>query len=402
METVDIIKEFTEEKVNTQSNTNVVDDIKNDVVEDAVKSVAPESIKNDSAFDALLTGKSNIVDTVDTVNTVDTVVNEEGSKPVNEPDTSKDDKNILDEDEFIKSKTEGKFENWDQLVQALNTEKKPKFENEVSEKVYNMLLEGKTSELYEILEKKHFAENLQKMDDEQVLKAYIKATNPEFDENDIEDEYTEKYTLDEFDIDESKLKREQKKLSQRLKGDVVKAKGYFESLAQDIKLPELSKAEKVSQSSNEDAEMERLIQEQRSAFIESLKGVEAKVSSLPFQWKDEKANVSVNGKFDIPAQELSKYKQAAEDLENYQVTRYFKDGKYLTDRMVKDLYIADNFDKILNSAISQAVNQTKLEMLKNSKNIQTNPQPTGTFQPNAADEQNSLFDKLFMGHLQRQ
>lgn len=402
METVDIIKEFTEEKVNAQSNTNVVDDIKNDVVVDAVKSVAPESIKNDSAFDALLTGKSNIVDTVDAVNTVDTVVNEEGSKPVNEPDTSKDDKNILDEDEFIKSKTEGKFENWDQLVQALNTEKKPKFENEVSEKVYNMLLEGKTSELYEILEKKHFAENLQKMDDEQVLKAYIKATNPEFDEDDIEDEYTEKYTLDEFDIDESKLKREQKKLSQRLKGDVVKAKGYFESLAQDIKLPELSKAEKVSQSSNEDAEMERLIQEQRSAFIESLKGVEAKVSSLPFQWKDEKANVSVNGKFDIPAQELSKYKQAAEDLENYQVTRYFKDGKYLTDRMVKDLYIADNFDKILNSAISQAVNQTKLEMLKNSKNIQTNPQPTGTFQPNAADEQNSLFDKLFMGHLQRQ
>jgi hypothetical protein len=148
--------------------------------------------------------------------------------------------------------------------------------------------------------------------------------------------------------------------------------------------------------------MEALIQEQRSSFLSSLNGVESRVSSLPFSWKDEKSNVAVNGKFDIPAQELSKYRQAAEDLESYQVDRYYKDGKYNADRLVKELYISDNLDKIITSAVSQAVNQTRLEMLKQSKNIQTESNSSGTFRPNAADEESAMYEQLFMGHLKRQ
>jgi transcriptional regulator NrdR family protein len=99
---------------------------------------------------------------------------------------------------------------------------------------------------------------------------------------------------------------------------------------------------------------------------------------------------------------LSKYRQAAENLEDYQVNRYYKDGQYQSDKMVKELYIADNFDKILNSAISQAVNQTRLEMLKQSKNIQSEQFTSGTFKPNAADDERAMLDQLFMGHLRRQ
>ena len=46
---------------------------------------------------------------------------------------------------------------------------------------------------------------------EDVLKAYIKQKNPDFDSQDIEDEYNEKYSLDELEFDDSKLRREQKK-----------------------------------------------------------------------------------------------------------------------------------------------------------------------------------------------
>jgi hypothetical protein len=158
----------------------------------------------------------------------------------------------------------------------------------------------------------------------------------------------------------------------------------------------------VEQAPQEDAEMDAMIQEQRSLYLNSLNGVESRISTLPFQWRDDKANMSVNGKFDIPAQELSKYRQAAENLEDYQVNRYYKDGQYQSDKMVKELYIADNFDKILNSAISQAVNQTRLEMLKQSKNIQSEQFTSGTFKPNAADDERAMLDQLFMGHLRRQ
>jgi hypothetical protein len=44
--------------------------------------------------------------------------------------------------------------------------------------------------------------------EEDVLKAYIKATNPDFDSEDVNEEYKERYTIDDFSFDDSKLKRE--------------------------------------------------------------------------------------------------------------------------------------------------------------------------------------------------
>lgn len=401
MEIVDIVQEYaqTQESQETQTESSLT----NETTTTEVTSSTPESISNESAFESLLTGKPNIQQEV-----VEPSLTEETIQPnvdviqMNASDiedaSGMDD--VIDEDDFIKSKTEGKFSSWEEVYEAIEQQSQPKFENELSEAVYQMLLEGKTEEIFEILGTKQFAADVQNMEDEDVLKAYIKVNNPDFDDQDIEDEFNESYAIDEYQFDESKLKREQKKLSQRIKNDVQDAKEFFESLAQDIKLPEFSR--QVEQAPQEDTEMEAMIQEQRSLYLQSLQGVESRIGTLPFQWKDEKANMSVNGKFDIPAQELSKYRQAAENLEDYQVNRYYKDGQYMSDKMVKELYIADNFEKILNSAISQAVNQTRLEMLKQSKNIQSEQTTSGTFKPNAADDERAMLDQLFMGHLRRQ
>lgn len=416
MEIKDIVQEYAQTQ-NTQPNTTVAESapvettktessLTNETKTEEVASVAPESASNESAYEALLTGKPNVKPVEEQVQeSVQESVQQDVqvAEPVAETEqapepTTYGADDVVDEDDFIKTKTGGQFESWEQVLEALQKPAQPKFENELSEQVYNMLLEGKTEELFEILGTKQFAENVKEMDDAEVLKAYIRVNNPEFDDDDVEAEFNENYTIDEYSVDETKLKREQKKLSQRIKSDVSEAKEFFDSLAQDIKFPELSKAQpEVSADTN--AEMEQLIQEQRSMFLKTLDGVEKRVTSLPFTWKDEKANVAVNGKFDIPAQELTKYRQAAEDLESYQVSRYYQDGKYQTDNMVRDLYIADNFEKILTSAISQAVNQTRLEMLKQSKNIQSESEPAGTYKPNAADEERAMFDKLFMGHL---
>lgn len=405
MEIVDIVQEYaqTQEPTVQTPETQPESSLPNETTTTEVTSSTPESISNESAFESLLTGKPNIQQEVETSTT------EEYSQPsadiiqMNAADVEDASgmEDVIDEDDFIKSKTEGKFSSWEEVYEAIEQQAQPKFENELSEAVYQMLLEGKTEEIFEILGTKQFAADVQNMDDEDVLKAYIKVSNPDFDDQDVEDEFSESYAIDEYQFDESKLKREQKKLSQRIKTDVQDAKEFFESLAQDIKLPDFSR-QQVAQAPQEDTEMETMIQEQRSLYLNSLQGVETRIGTLPFQWKDEKANMSVNGKFDIPAQELSKYRQAAENLEDYQVNRYYKDGQYQSDKMVKELYIADNFEKILNSAISQAVNQTRLEMLKQSKNIQSEQTTSGTFKPNAADDERAMLDQLFMGHLRRQ
>ena len=365
------------------------------------KSEKPVEVSNESAYDSILTGKTNVEqESTEQPQSVEPTGEIQGKTEFDSDDASGLD-DVIDEDDFIKSKTEGKFESWEQIVEALESAAMPKFENELSESLYNMIAEGKIDEVVQVLGVKQFADDMDNMAEEDILKAYIKVNNPDFDDDDIEAEFEENYRIDEYQFDESKLKREQKKLTQRMKSDVNDAKEFFGTLAQEIRFPELS-GKNAMQESPEDSEMDAMIQEYRSAYLDSLNGVENRVGSLPFSWKDEKANISVNGKFDIPAQELSKYREAAEDLESYQVGRYFKDGKYQSDKLVKELYLVDNFDKIVSSAISQAVNQTRLEMLKQSKNIQVEPETLGTFKPSAAEEERSMLDQLFMGHLKRQ
>ena len=406
METNDIVQQYAQETKPAELQAVNVEATQDSSLTEVQESAAPESASNESAYEALLSGKSNIQEqTQEVTQDVQEFPNQETNDiqttlEVTPLDSSDATDEVIDEDDFISAKTEGKFQSWEEVIEALNQPAVPQFENELSEQVYNMIVEGKVDELIEVLGAKKFAEDVKEMADEDVIKSYIRANNPDFDEDDVEAEYSENYTIDEYQFDESKVKREQKKMSQRIRSDAQEAREFFESLAQDIKLPELSRQAEAPV--EEDNETDILIQEQRSKFLSSLDGVEARVSSLPFQWKDEKANIAVNGKFEIPAQELSKYRQAAEDLEGYQVDRYYKDGQYLTDKMVREMYIADNFDKIMTAAISQAVNQTRLEMLKQSKNIQSELEPSGTFKPNAADEERSMLDKLFMGHLQRQ
>jgi hypothetical protein len=415
MEITDIVQEYAQESKpveNKQEEIIQTEKSEPSSLTEDITSEAPTEVSNESAYESLLTGKTNVKSESENSSTdtelvpremVADATNLESLEP--STDTFNEDasgmNDVIEEDDFIKTKTDGQFGSWDEVVDAINQSSAPKFENEMSEAIYNLLLEGKIDDVVDILGTKKFAEDIKSGDDEDVLKAYIKVNNPEFDDDDVDSEYEEKYQIDEYSFDESKLKREQKKLSQRIRNDVENAKEFFDSLAQEIKLPELSRnTESVEQ--QDDSEMEALIQEQRSSFLSSLNGVESRVSSLPFSWKDEKSNVAVNGKFDIPAQELSKYRQAAEDLESYQVDRYYKDGKYNADRLVKELYISDNLDKIITSAVSQAVNQTRLEMLKQSKNIQTENNPSGTFRPNAADEESAMYEQLFMGHLKRQ
>ena len=305
-----------------------------------------------------------------------------------------DEEEVLDEEDFIKQRTDGKFSSWDELQAALQEQQTQqiKFENETSEALYNLIAEGRISEVADILYNKKIADEVKTKGDDEVLKSYIKFKNPEFDNEDIEAEYQEKYSIDEFAFDESKLKREQKKLNQKVKTDVSEARQFFESMSEEIKFPQ------YTQQQQDEPQEDTEAQEERQKFLDSLNGVESRMGSIPFNWKDDKASLSINGKFEIPAQEASKYREAAESLQDYYGERYYQDGKYNSEKLLKDLYIADNFDKIAQSIISQTANQTRLEMLKQRKNITTDTEQQGTYRPSAADEEKSLLDKLFMGH----
>jgi hypothetical protein len=377
METQDIIQEFAQQTTQDSS-------LEKDIIKEYAESIKPEAEPEGTVETTEPTEviSEQPIETLEPTETIETVVEDD----------------VLDEEDFIKTKTGGRYSSWEEVEEALEKEKSNiEFENETSLAIYNMLAEGKINEVADILQKKMFVETLENKSEEEVLKAYIKANNPEFDSSEVEDEFNEKYTIDEFSFDDNKLKREQKKLLQRIKGDVTEAKQFFGKLAEDIKFPQYT----PPQVAQYEPETDEAVAQERQMFLQSLENIEKSVNSLPFNWKDEKTNLSVTGKFEIPAQELQAYKSGAENLEEYHINRYYKEGKYMGDKLVRDLYIQENFDKILSSAISQAVNQTRLTLMKQAKNISVDTEQSSTYKPADANEESSLLENLFMGHLKR-
>ena len=386
METQDIVQEFANtQQIQQDSSLNgdilqqYADSLKSSVEENQVEEVIqqPETIVEETITDSIPDGH---------------IENDTISNSISD-DAEEDE--IVDEDDFIQQLTGGKFSNREQLEEALQSEKQISFENETSAAIYNMLAEGDINGVYNILQKKMIADEVSKKSEPEILKAYIKYNNPEFDDSDVEDEYNEKYTIDEFAYDDSKLRREEKKLTQRIKADVQNAKEFFKNFSEEVQLPKYTPTQ-VEQANDED---DALVQEYRQQYLNSLTEAQNRVTSLPLSWKDEKGNISVDGKFDIPVQELSSYRDGAENLNDYLATKYYQGGKYQADRLLRDLYVADNFEKIVSSFVSQAVTQTRLSILKNSKNITFDEQPSSTFKPSSAEEERAMFDKLFNGHL---
>jgi len=406
MSTIDIVQQYADEKANNSSLDSQAQGQPSssaDVLNEFLSSQKPEENTTDTAVvDDTADANPDLVSTDDTVSADGNVTDtDESGITTDDSDVSTQDTNtdeeLVDEDDFISAKTNGEFKSWEEIQEALETQQAQiKFENEQSEKIYQMIAEGKLDELADALYSRKVANEIKEKPDEDVLKAYIKHQNPEFDNEDVEAEYAEKYTIDEYAFDESKLKREQKKLSQRIKSDVNSAKEFFENMSAEIKFPELASNQQVE----DDSEFEAEAQVERQRFLESLKSTQ--IDALSFQWKDEKANLNVSGKYEIPAQDLSKYRNSAENLQEYMAERYYKDGKYQSDKLLKEMYINDNFEKIIQSVISQTTNQTRLEMLKQKKNITTDVEQSGTYRPSAADEEKNLFEQLFMGHKQRQ
>ena len=391
----DIIQEFAAAQ-NQEQATETVDILK-EYAESLKEATTEQTTELPDIAESTELPVQDLATTVEepVVNTVEDFSNDNNLTFVADEPSVED---VVDEDDFISQKTGGKFSSWEDIEKRLSEEQTLQFKDEASKNIYNMLAEGRIDEVADVLQKVTFAKSVQDKPDEDILKAYIKATNPEFDSEDIKEEYNEKYTIYEYSFDESKFKREQKKLSQKIKSDVTEARQFFNKLGGEFSFPQATTTQPQEIENEVD---DAIVQEERNRFLSSLNEVASRSNSIPFNWKDEKTNLSVAGKFEIPGQELSKYKAGAEDLQSYIADKYYKDGKYKADQLLRDLYVADNLDRIISSAVSQAVNQTRLETIKKSKNISTDTEHQATFRPSDSEEESDMFAKLFMGHLNR-
>jgi hypothetical protein len=197
MESQDIIQEFAN-KQTTETPTESTD-----ILQEYVNSLNTEKEEVPEVVESIVaeTVEETITETVphetsESDNLVELSITEDDNE----------EEEVLDESDFIKTRTNGKYSSWEELEEQINkdkeVEKLGEFENETSRSIYNMLAEGKIAEVTELLQKKAFSESLKEKTDEDVLKAYIKQKNPEFDSQDVEDEYNENSKVLQYEREE--------------------------------------------------------------------------------------------------------------------------------------------------------------------------------------------------------
>lgn len=203
--------------------------------------------------------------------------------------------------------------------------------------------------------------------EEVVIKNYIKEMNPEYTDEEVEDEFLDTYGYDE-DSDEE---REINKKIRSFKKSHSEALKYFDSLKEKYKAPLAVSNESIVP--EDYAETKQL--------IENIRGQEEigkKQSEYFLQKTDELFSNEFKGfEFkigdEVISQKVSNIDSVKKDQSN--VMNFF--GKFLDENgLIKDpegyhkaLYVAMNYDSILQNVYETAKAKAIEEEIKNSKNI---------------------------------
>lgn len=316
----------------------------------------------------------------------------------------------IDYDAILKEKTNGKFEKWEDVLSLIeeNNNQKHEFPNEFSEKIYELIKEQKVDELADVLNRQRELNRVADMTPEEKVKMAMRYQNPEWSNEDIEEEFNNRFGVeknvlntDELSEEEEqeykrKILKQEKAAQRQLKKAAREADEFLNSMKSEIKLPEISNKKEKTEEKEKDVSPELLkeIENYRNLYLESLKNAKESISGFEFRVNDK--DINFNGNFTLTPEERDSYYKKLENfnINEYYGNRYFKDGKYDAKQLIEDVYWLENKQRIVSSVITQALSKAKLEVTKQIKNIDLSGN-TKPAVPTPSDE--ISFVKSFLG-----
>lgn len=313
------------------------------------------------------------------------------------------------------------FENIDQLKSSLEEYKKlkeqpptpqePQFANEISKGIYQALLEGKESEVYEALSRKQHLDKLSSLKVEtpdvafEILKEDMKAKYPNLSDEQISHKLSKRYALPkepvqaegEFEEDFKARKlaweAEVKEIQTDLIVDAEIAKPTIDKLKAEVVLPKFEAPQPNAANPQEAEEAAKI----REAYLQTLESEANLFEGFKVVAKDEDIELPIA--FNATQEEKAELKAKLEnfDVMDYFQRRWFDDkGKFNTQVAMSDLAILEQKEKVLSKVANDAVSQFKVEFIKSKKNIslanENQPyQPQVTENMISAEQVNSLW-----------
>lgn len=317
----------------------------------------------------------------------------------------------------LSEKTGGKYKSWDELTTKLSeAPPEPTYANEESRKVAQYLKDGKIDDVLQVYSEQKRLSAVKGMSDADVVKLAMEYKHAGLTLEDIQDEFLSKYTaekpeepnqddyLDEesfekaqkaYNKDLSKYEKNQKSLERQLKLEASESRDYLQSLLKDISLPDISPAQLQPDPIDYETAMKER-EQYRQAYLSSLEKTSADFKEIPFEVNDE--GVTFKGSYQIDeAERLALQKDLAEKnvMDDLLLSRYVKGDDYDTKQLMEDLYWLNNKNKIIASAVKQAVASAKLEGIKQIKNVDLNGQHRENFSPSTESLVNEMAKAWF-------
>lgn len=268
------------------------------------------------------------------------------------------------------------------VIEEKIVDEKPKFANEESEKIYNLLHSGEADKALEIYSEQKRLKEADKLPPADAIKLSLQYQNKDFTPAEIQDLFEETYSFpekpvqgdleddDDFKIREDKYSASLERLNRRIDRDAKPAIAELTKLSKEIVLPEIQR-EQPKQAEPTQEELEAT-QKAMDIFFEDLnKGAES-FTGYNTTFKDEEVEIKAN----IPVTQKEKealapiLKAAYNDISSMftQLGWANEDGK-VTGKLVEDLHLILNKEAVLSKVASEIGNKRMAEAKKSIKNI---------------------------------
>ena len=314
----------------------------------------------------------------------------------------------FDSNQFLKERFG--FESVEQAEEEFKRFREPKeefkFQDDMSKTLFDAIKEGKTDDIYEIL-------NQQKKLDKLILNELTPDLAVDIIKTNIQNKYKD-LTSDEVDLlfydqyfvplkpeqayDDSdedyatKVKTWQSQVDYLDKKMMIEAKVIrpeLTKLKSELKLPDIYGEAQQEAESREEVEK---MQQARSIYEKTLDSDFQSFSGFTVSVKDEDVEIPIS--FNVAEEERLAMKNTLADFDSdsYFGERWFaEDGKPKVQQMMADKYLLENYNKILQKVANEAASQRMLAHLKKTGNININqPTPQGTPTPSANAERDRL------------
>ena len=336
------------------------------------------------------------------------ILNNEQQAPPQQEELSSAPQTSFDPNQFVKERFG--FESVEQAEEEFKRFKEPKeefkFQDDMSKTLFDAIKEGKTDDVYQILNQQKRLDKLISNELTPDLAVDIIKTNIQNKYKDLTSDEVDLLFYDQYFVpskpeqsyDESdedyatKVKTWQSQVDYLDKKMMIEAKVIrpeLTKLKSELKLPDIYG--EAEQDANSREELENM-QQARSVYEKTLDSDFQSFSGFTVSVKDEDVEIPIS--FNVAEDERLAMKNSLADFDSdsYFGERWFaEDGKPKVQQMMADKYLLENYSKILQKVANEAASQRMLAHLKKTGNININqPTPQGTPTPNANAERDRL------------